>query len=115
MEDTHQFYAFQADAHFSKMIRKSNSGASHAHSVVKVKVVRNSKLEEAFEKKKKEYIKKKIPSDPIFAYHGTNNDQTVIDNILKNNFDMKFARRQVHGPGHYSRNTPIPVSDMDKA
>ena len=24
-----------------------------------------------------------------------------MENILKDNFDMRFARRQVHGPGHY--------------
>ena len=31
---------------------------------------------------------------------------SVIDDILKTNFDSKFAKRQVHGKGHYFSEYP---------
>ena len=67
-------------------------------------LVSNPKLEAAFNKKKTEFKTKKIPNKVIFAYHGTS--FSVIDTIIRSNFDMSFARRQAHGPGNYFSEFP---------
>jgi hypothetical protein len=89
--------ALHAEGHFYKMTSKS----IQQKTVKSVTVIQNSKLLNAFDAKKKEFKKNKIPSDPIYAHHGTVDSPTIMDNILKDNFDMKFAKRQAHGPGHY--------------
>ena len=78
-----------------------------SRTVKSVDVILNPKILAAFEKKKQEFKKKGIPCDPIYAYHGTN--PSVIDEILKTNFDMKFvgsAHGQTYGRGHYFSEYP---------
>ena len=94
--------AWNADSHFYKMANQARLTAK----VKSITVIQNSKLHAAFESKRKDFIAKGIPADFIYAYHGTKNDPTVMDSILKNNFDMKYAQRQVHGPGHYFSEYP---------
>ena len=94
--------AWNADSHFYKMANQARLTAK----VKSITVIQNSKLHAAFESKRKDFIAKGIPADFIYAYHGTKNDPTVMDSILKNNFDMKYAQRQVHGPGHYFSEFP---------
>ena len=67
-------------------------------------IVSNPDLQEAFDKKQCLFRSKHILPNFIFAYHGTSSN--VIDSILKNNFDMKFAKRQAHGPGNYFSEYP---------
>merc|ERR1712025_455094 len=66
----------------------------------------NRKLAEAFEAKKKYFVEKDIPANPIYAYHGTKSDPAVLNSIVDNNFDMKYAKRQAHGAGHYFSEFP---------
>ena len=94
--------AWHADSHFHKM-------ASLARLNVQVKsitVIQNPKLQAAFENRRQNFLAKGIPADYIYAFHGTKNDPAVMDNILQNNFDMKYAKRQAHGPGHYFSEFP---------
>ena len=107
--DPLQVMAWFADGHFNKMIRQTHQSQmpQFKNSRIKsIKVIKNYQLEAAFESKKKDFLTQNIPADPIFAYHGTQNDQATLDSILKNNFDMKYARRQVHGPGNYFSEYP---------
>ena len=95
--------AWHAETHFYKMM--SQTGKAN----VKVKsltVVQNPKLQQAFDAKMAEFLSKSIPGDPVFAYHGTKSDEATLNSILMNNFDMKFAKRQAHGPGHYFSEYP---------
>ena len=57
-----------------------------------------------FERKKEEFCKKGVPDKPIITYHGTK--KANIEAITASNFDMKFAVRQVHGPGNYFSEDP---------
>ena len=93
--------AWHADSHFYKM-QAQQSGLRRK--VKSVDVILNPTLGAAFEKKKKEFKKKGKNCDPIYAYHGTTTN--VIDDILKTNFDKKFAKRQAHGKGHYFSEYP---------
>ena len=95
--------AWQADSHFYKM-QAQQTGISRSRKVKSVDVILNPTSGAAFEKKKTEFKKKGTKCDPIYAYHGTNDN--VIDDILKKNFDIKFAKRQVHGKGHYFSEYP---------
>ena len=97
--DPLQVTAWYADGHFNKMIRQThqNQLPQFKNSRIKsIKAIRNSKLEAAFESKRKEFLTQNIPADPIFAYHGTQNDQGTLE----------YARRQVHGPGNYFSEYP---------
>ena len=71
-----------------------------------ITVIQIPKLQAAFENKRKNFLAEGIPADYIYAFHGTKNDPTVMDNILQNNFDMNYAKRQAHGPGHYFSEFP---------
>ena len=94
--------AWHADSHFHKMSSLARQNAQ----VKSITVIQNPKLQAAFENKRKDFIAEKIPADYIYAFHGTKNDPTVMDSILRNNFDMKYAKRQAHGPGHYFSEFP---------
>ena len=72
--------------------------------VKSVDVILNPKLVTAFEKKKLEFKKSNKKCDPVYAYHGTN--PSVIDNILKTNFDLKYAKAQAYGRGNYFSEYP---------
>ena len=93
--------AWHADSHFYKM-QSQQSGLRRK--VKSVDVILNPTLGAAFEKKKNEFKRKGTNCNPIYAYHGTNDN--VIDDILKKNFDIKFAKRQAHGKGHYFSEYP---------
>ena len=93
--------AWHADSHFHKM-----TIARQQVQVKSITVIQNPKLQAAFENKRKDFLAKGIPADYIYAFHGTKKDPTVMDSILKNNFDMKYAQRQAHGPGNYFSEFP---------
>ena len=95
--------AWQADSHFYKM-QAQQSSLIRSRKVKSVDVILNPRLVAAFEKKKKEFKKKGTKCDPIYAYHGTR--VNVIDDILKTNFDLKFAKSQAHGRGNYFSEYP---------
>ena len=88
-----------AEGHFYKMVQGTRQ-------IKSITIVNNPTLHAAFEKKQKSFMSQNIPANIIFAYHGTTTDSTVIDNILQTNFDMKYARRQAHGPGNYFSEYP---------
>ena len=95
--------AWHAETHFYKMM--SQTGKTN----VKVKsltVVQNPKLKTAFDAKMAEFLSNSVPADPVFAYHGTKSDESTLNSILTDNFDMKYAKRQAHGPGHYFSEYP---------
>ena len=95
--------AWHAETHFYKMM--SQTGKAN----VKVKsltVVQNPKLQQAFDAKMATFLSNSIPGDPVFAYHGTKSDEATLNSILMDNFDMKYAKRQAHGPGHYFSEYP---------
>ena len=91
--------AWNADSHFHKMARQKAQ-------VKSITVIQNPKLQAAFENKRKNFLAKRIPADYIYAFHGTKKDQAVMDSILKNNFDMRYAQRQAHGRRHYFSEFP---------
>jgi hypothetical protein len=95
--------AWNAESNFYKMQSKQGNSKKIIKSVT---VIQNRKLLAAFEEKRKQFLANKIPANPIYAYHGTKSDPKIMDNILQNNFDMKFAKRKVHGPGHYFSEFP---------
>lgn len=95
--------ALNAEGHFYKMMSKQNKTNIKIKSII---VVQNSALQKAFERKKDEFNRSGIPSDPIYAYHGTKSEDITVDSILMNNFDMAYAKRQAHGPGHYFSEYP---------
>ena len=95
--------AWQADSHFYKM-QAQQPGFSRSRKVKSVDVILNPTSGAAFEKKKTDFKRKGINCNPIYGYHGTN--YNVIDDILKKNFDIKFAKRQLHGKGHYFSEYP---------
>ena len=93
------------EGHFLKMGGKVGT-------IKDIDVVKNARLETAFLKKQMEFKSRNIPHKSIFAYHGTK--ATVIDSILKDNFDISKAKRQLHGAGNYFSeypNTALGYSD----
>merc|ERR1719402_963755 len=99
LNDPNELMYKLAEGHFYKMVRDTKQ-------IKSITIVNNQALHAAFEKKQKSFMSHKIPENIIFAYHGTTTDSTVIDNILKTNFDMSYARRQAHGPGNYFSEYP---------
>jgi len=76
-------------------------------SVKGFKIVWNKKLEEAFLAKQAEFKRRKIPSEEILAFHGT--DQSNVDSILQSNLQFQQYRRAhglAHGPGNYFSEFP---------
>ena len=82
------------------MSRMGGTGSA----IQSIDIVKNEALEEAFQRKIREFKLKGIPSDVIFAYHGT--PATNLDSILKDNFDLRKAKRQAYGPGIYFSEYP---------
>ena len=96
------------EGHFLKMGGKTGA-------IRDIDVVKNARLETVFLKKQIEFKNEKIPHKSIFAYHGTK--ASVIDSILKDNFDITKAKRQLHGAGNYFSeypNTALGYSDDAK-
>ena len=71
------------EGHFMRM-----GGTGSA--IQSIDIVKNDALEEAFQRKIREFKLKGIPLDVIFAYHGT--PATNLDSILKDNFDLRKAK-----------------------
>ena len=86
-----------AESHF---YRQSKSSVK----IQSIDIVKNSNFDATFLKKQRDFQQKKIPYELIFAYHGTQED--LINSILENNFDIKKAKRQLHGPGIYFTEYP---------
>ena len=91
--------AWHAETHFYKMMSQTGK-------VKSLTVVQNPKLKTAFDAKMVEFLSNSVPADPVFAYHGTKSDESTLNSILTDNFDMKYAKRQAHGPGHYFSEYP---------
>ena len=107
-EDAFDIKCRLANGHFLQMGGKNGT-------IKDVDVVQNHKLETAFENKRMKFKRENIPHEYIFAYHGTKS--SVIDNIMKENFDSTKAQRQLHGPGNYFSeypNTALGYSDDKK-
>ena len=72
--------------------------------IKEIDIVSNPVLSVAFDKKIDEFKRANKPSKPIYAFHGTK--VSVIDNILKTNFDISKAQRQAYGSGNYFSEYP---------
>lgn len=102
LELTYRF----AEGHFLRMAGKY--GATGRHTINAITIVNNPKLAAKFEAKQEEFSKKN-KGDIIFAYHGTQTDSSILNNILENNFEKKFWGKktgQVYGPGTYFSEFP---------
>ena len=76
-------------------------------SIKSIDIVTNDNLTRAFEKNREEFKSRnymETSHEIIYAYHGTNTE--VINQILRENFDVTKAKRQVHGPGIYFSEFP---------
>jgi hypothetical protein len=69
-----------------------------------IDIVINKKLEIKFEATKRLFKLLNIPDNEILAYHGT--ASANIDNILQNNLQVSYARRQAYGRGNYFSEFP---------
>ncbi|XP_046847641.1 NFX1-type zinc finger-containing protein 1-like [Xenia sp. Carnegie-2017] len=100
-QDPFEMYYHFAESHFRRM--SANSSLQNVN-ITAIDIVVNKDLEEKFEATKKKFRDKGIPDKEILAYHGT--DKKNIDSILKNNLQLKFARRQAYGRGNYFSEFP---------
>ena len=85
------------ESHFLRNIRNAQG-----KKISSIDFVYNDTLQKKFDDKQAEFKKKKIPSDTIFAYHGTKPEN--IDSILKTNLNRKVG--QAYGPGYYFSEFP---------
>ena len=69
-----------------------------------IDLIFNEKLDKAFNDKKKEFSRHKIPSEEVLAFHGTASRN--IESILEKNLQLSYAVRQLHGPGNYFSEFP---------
>ena len=74
------------------------------YKIKSIRVVYNRVLEDAFLAKKQSFQRCGIKENEIFAFHGTAIEN--VDNILKENLQLKYARRQAYGPGNYFSEFP---------
>ena len=70
-----------AEGHFMKLWEANNTNGSAKPQIKSIDVVFNKKLEDKFEAKRQEFKEKKIPHNPILAFHGTQVNN--VDSILK--------------------------------
>jgi len=69
-----------------------------------IDIIYNEELEKLFNKKKEQFKKSDVKHDEVLAFHGTK--QENVANILKENLQMRYAKRQLHGPGNYFSEFP---------
>ena len=74
------------------------------YKIKSINIVYNRVLEDTFTAKKQEFKQFRIKDDEIFAFHGTAIEN--VDNILKENLQLRYARRQAYGPGNYFSEFP---------
>ena len=72
--------------------------------IVSIDIIENPALEAKFNAKQAEFKSKGIPSDPIFAFHGTAAQN--IDSILSNNFSLDRVKVYAYGFGIYLSEQP---------
>jgi hypothetical protein len=101
MDDPLEFNCKSAESHFLQMLKRSGGPITEIESI---DIVFNKKLQEAFDRKKLKFKKEKIPEKEVYAFHGTARQNVA--NILKENLQLSFARRQAHGPGNYFSEFP---------
>ena len=100
-QDPFEMYYNFAESHFRRMAAKTNLQPA---TISSIDIVINKDLERKFEATKKLFKVLGIPDQEILAYHGT--DRANIDNILKTNLQLSYAKRQVHGKGNYFSEFP---------
>ena len=96
------------ESHFYRMM----AGLGGVLAIKSIDIIDNPWMKRAFKRKQQEYREKGVPSEPIFAYHGTRKD--LIELIVNKNFDLSKAQRQAHGRGNYFSeypNTALTYSD----
>ena len=79
-----------------------NNRNAQGKKISSIDFVYNDTLQKKFDDKQAEFKRKKIPSDTIFAYHGTKPEN--IDSILKTNLNRRVG--QAYGPGYYFSEFP---------
>ena len=100
-QDPFQMYYNWAESHFRRMAAKSRL---QQVTISSIDIVINKDLEDKFEATKQKFNSQGIPDKEILAYHGT--ASTNIDNILKSNLQLSYAKRQVYGKGNYFSEFP---------
>ena len=100
-QDPFEMYYHFAESHFRRMAAKTNLQPA---TISSIDIVINKDLERKFEATKRVYKMLNIPDNEILAYHGT--ASANIDSILKNNLQLRFARRQAYGIGNYFSEYP---------
>ena len=76
----------------------------NSYAVSSVTMVQNPDLELRFKEKQNYFRLLGIPSDPVFGFHGT--DENNIDPILRNNFKLESVKRTAYGFGIYFSEMP---------
>ena len=105
IQDPFQMYYSWAESHFRRMAAASKPALSPQQATISsIDIVINKDLEDKFEATKKSFNSQGIPDKEILAYHGT--EKKNIDSILKDNLQLSYARRQVHGKGNYFSEYP---------
>ena len=105
-DDPYEVYYSFAESHYRRMSMKdpSLSVGSEDAVISSIDIVINQVLEAKFEATKRSFRHKGIPDKEILAYHGTN--PANIEDILKDNLQLKYAKRQVYGKGNYFSEFP---------
>eukprot|EP00095_Tigriopus_kingsejongensis_P005770 snap_masked-scaffold51_size454968-processed-gene-3.10 protein:Tk05770 transcript:snap_masked-scaffold51_size454968-processed-gene-3.10-mRNA-1 annotation:"predicted protein" len=83
---------------------RGSSGELLGRSIDHIEYVVNPALEINYQAKRQEFKAKKIPTDEIYAFHGTK--PANIDSILKTNLSLSYAKAQMYGRGNYLSEFP---------
>ena len=78
------------------------SASGYSDHIASIDFVKNPILEKKFEAKKMEFRKHNIPSDVVFAFHGTKPGN--VESIFKEN--LSIIRRAAYGGGYYFSEFP---------
>ena len=101
MNDPYDSHYRNAESHYLRMAKRLGNRQKEIESI---DIVYNEDLQKLFNKKKIEFKKSDIKDDEVLAFHGTKKEN--VENILKENLQMSYAKRQLHGPGNYFSEFP---------
>ena len=105
IQDPFQMYYMWAESHFRRMVASSKTPLLPQKATISsIDIVINKDLEDKFEATKKLFKRQGIPDKEVLAYHGT--DKANIQNILKSNLQLSYAKRQAYGKGNYFSEFP---------
>ena len=99
-DDPFELECMVVEAFFDKVM-KLHPSPIHKK-IFKVDFIFNKTLQSLFDAKKAEFARKRIPTDIIRAFHGTQSGN--VDSILKTNLNRKVG--QVYGSGYYFSEFP---------